>query len=947
VSKRHRSSKPIVLVLLAILGPVTALFAQSGSVSLRGRVTDQTGASIPVATVTVTANGVTRQGQTNRQGEYVFRNLAPGRWTVEITAPNFAPFEEANVVIAPGRPQVVNAQLVLATQRQKVTVQAEAPKLSISPENNASAVTVKGAALKALSNNPDELQAELQALAGPAAGPGGGQIYVNGFTATNLPPKSDILEVHVNRNPFSAAHARMGYGRVNIITKPGYQKFHGEAYAFGTDSAFDARNPFLAQEPGYHTLFYDANVGGPLGKKASFFFDAYHRDISLLSIVNAFTLNPTTFQQTPLVESVPTPSSWTRFGPRVDFQLTENNVLSVEFRHNASDSTNQGVGGFTLPSQAYNRRHSEYGLQVKDTQVLSPTAVNSLSFELGHEANRNIPVSPVGPTLDVRGAFQAGGDSQGLYREAHWNGRLEDIVETRAGRHNFSFGGRLHEYYDSLDSPGGFNGTFVFSSLAAYQITEQDLAQGMTMAQIRAAGGGASQFSITAGNPLATINFWDVGLFAEDTWNVWPNFNLSFGLRFESQSHISDHADFAPRLGIAWGLGHGATPKTLLRAGFGIFYDRVGVGDIFQAERLNGTNQQRYIINQPDFFPGIPPLGALAGATTLPTVYQLAPSLRAAYTIESAVSIERQVARNFTATVSYVNSHGVHQLLTRNINAPLPGTYNPADPSSGVRPFGNVGNIFQYESAGIFNENQIVANFNVREGAGLTLFGNYALSYANADPLGGFPMNQYDIAQDYGPASFVIRHRFLVGGTLAIPFGFQLSPFMLFNSGHPYNITIGEDLNGDSIFNDRPAFAAPGATGPNIVDTPFGSFNTQPLPGQAVIPINYLTGPSDFSVNMRLSRTFGFGRVTKGTGGRPDRRWLGFFRPSGAEERRYQLTFSITADNVFNTVNLGTPVGTVTSPLFGKSNSLAGGFFHSVGGAPWNRSVNLEARFNF
>ncbi len=935
------------------------LLAQSGVVSLRGRVTDPTGASIPGATVTATgANGAIQQTETDEQGLYSFRGLAPGSYTVAITAKNFAPFVKTAVAVVAGKVAVVNTQLAVMLQKQQVTVRTGTAKLSISPQKNASALVIKGAALKAFSDNPDEMQSELEALAGPAAGPNGGQIYIDGFAGGQLPPKSDILEVKVNTNPFTAAHENLGYGRIDVITKPGFQQFHGEVFTFGNDSAFNSRNPFVAKEPGYHSLFYHADVGGPLGKKASFFFSIFHRTSNGVSVVDAPILSQN-FQPTTLNEAVPTPSSFTFISPRFDFQLGKNNVLTVMYHHSGGSQTNGNIGQFSLPSQGVNTNHTENELHLMDTQVVNASTVNDLHFGLTREDSTTLPAS-LAPTLDIRGAFTGGGSSGGKGTESHWHSELTDEVEITAGRNNVIFGGRLRDFDESDTTTGGFNGAFVFPSLTSYQLTEEGLAQGMTMAEIQAAGGGPSQFSITAGNPLASANLWDIGLYAEDTYNLRPNLNLSLGLRFESQNHINDHADWAPRMGLAWGLGHGASPKTVLRAGFGIFYDRFGMGDILQAERLNGINQQRYVVNQPGFFPTIPPISTLGGAATFPTMYQIDPSLRAPYTIESAVSLERQVARNVTASVTYINSHGVHQLMMRNINAPLPGTYNPANPSSGVRPFGNVGNIYQYESDGIFNENQVIANFSVREGLGLTMFGFYTLSYANSDPLGGFPMNQYDIAEDYGPAGFVVRNQALVGGTFAAPLGFQLSPFVNFNSGHPYNITLGEDLFGSSIFNARPAFAPPGATGPNIVTTPFGVFDTQPQPGMTIVPINYLTGPSNFSVNMRLSRTFGFGKET-GEGGGPG--WQGprrgglggrglggpgpggFFRPNSAENRRYQITFAVMAHNLFNIVNLGTPVGTITSPLFGKSNSLAGGFFATGQGA--NRSINLMVRFSF
>ncbi|MEJ2010081.1 MAG: hypothetical protein P8Z30_18320, partial [Acidobacteriota bacterium] len=351
-----------------------------------------------------------------------------------------------------------------------------------------------------------------------------------------------------------------------------------------------------------------------------------------------------------------------------------------------------------------------------------------------------------------------------------------------------------------------------------------------------------------------------------------PNISLTMGLRLEGQNDIQDHFDVAPRMGFAWGIGGGAKgPRTVLRAGAGIFYDRLDVGNILQAEQLNGFNQQQFFVNSPDFFPPyVPSTSTLTGSATFPTVYQISPTYKSPYVIEAAVGLERQITKNIRGSVTYINTHGVHQLLTRNINAPLPSTYDPADPSSGVRPFGDVGNIYQYENAGLYNENQLIANFNVNLGPTLSLFGFYTLSYANGNAGGGrngasFPMNQYNLAQSYGPAAWAIRNRFFVGGSFSAPYGISLSPFLVVTSGHPYDVTIGEDLNGDSIFNDRPSFGTASCT--TCVVTSLGTFNIAPTSGETLVPVNYLTGPSQFSMNLRVSKTFGFGKETSGGGG--------------------------------------------------------------------------------
>ena len=948
--------------LLASTCLSAAVFAQTGNGTVSGQVTDPSGAAIPAATVTLTGpNHATQVLQTNEQGRYAFHNLAPGAYSVEISVQGFSTFTKAGLQVAAGHPQVVNAQLTVTMEKQQVTVESESQELSVSPENNVGALVLKGEALKSLSDDPDDLAAELQQLAGPAAGPNGGEIYIDGFSGGQLPPKEAILEVRVNQNPFSAQYERLGYGRIDIITKPGYQKYHGNFFTFGNDSSFNSRNPFVTDQPGYHSQMYAGSVGGPIGKKVSFFFSMFHRGTDSTSIVNAIV--PTSNfdpSGTPLNTAVASPSSRTAIRPRVDLQLSNTNVLSIRYQRWSRSNTNDGIGQFSLPSQAYDSTGTSQGVQISDTQVVSSRTVMQNRFQYRHSNNDQLPFS-TDPAVHVIGAFTGGGSSQGTSQNTSDRYELQSLISMSLGKHGLTYGGRFRDMKESVNTTSGYNGTFTFTGIDTYSLYLQGLSQGLTPAQIIAAGGGASQFAVTDGNPVAAASRIDYAFYVEDAWRVLPNLSVTTGLRLEGQNHIQDHFNVAPRIGIAWGIGGGGkTPKTVLRGGAGIFYDRFDVGNILQADQLNGINQQRYIVNSPDFFPGsIPPINTLAGSATFPTIYRISPIYQTPYVIEGAIGLERQVSRTIKTSVTYITTHGIHQFLTRNINAPLPGTYDPTIPSSGVRPFGNVGNIYEYESAGLYNENQLITNFNIRAGAALSLFGYYTLSFANTNAAGGaFPMNQYDLSQSYGNAPWAHRNRFFVGGSLGLPYGISFSPFMVITSGHPYSITLGKDLNGDSIFNDRPAFSTTNC--PTCVTTPLGIFNVDPVSGSQLVPVNYLFGPSQFSMNARVSKTFGFGREIEGggsgggggrhrhghggLGGRGLSSGGGGSRFGGSSDRRFQLELGVMARNVFNKVNLGTPIGNITSSLFGRSNSLAGGFF---GNQSANRMVNLFLRFNF
>jgi Carboxypeptidase regulatory-like domain len=956
--------------------------AQTASGTLRGRITDPSGAVVPKATVAATTtDGTSVTAVTNSQGMYELKGLAPGLYTVTAAAKGFAVDQEPAVKVVPGQVQQFDIALSIAVEKENVEVQEETPTVDVSPQNSAGTLILKGKDLDALSDDPDELQSELQALAGPSAGPNGGQIYVDGFTAGELPPKSAIREIRINQNPFSAEYDKLGYGRIEIFTKPGTDKFHGQAMINGNSSAFNALNPFVTEEPGYYSEIFNGNISGPLGKKASFFFTAQQRNIDNVSVVVAQVLGPNN-SIVPFNTTVPAPSTRLNISPRADFQLSKNNTLTVRYQYVRNNQDNEGVGQFSLPSQAFNSHSTEQTVQISDTQVLSPTMVNETRFQYIRNSSNQIPFSDQ-PTLNVLGAFNGGGSPEGTVYNNQDHYELQNYTSIAHGRHFIKFGGRLRGTLYSSNENSNFNGTFTFPSLNAYQITQIGLQEGLTPSQIRAMGGGASQFSLVAGQPLSDVSMIDVGLYAEDEWRIRPNISLSYGLRYETQTGIPYQGDWAPRISLAWGLGHSkAAPKTVLRGGYGIFYDRFSYNYLLEAERFNGVTQQQYIVAQPDFYPLVPPPSELSKlAKTSPTVYQIAPNLRIPYTMEAAFSVERQVTKNATISVTYLNSHGEHQLFMRNANAPLPGTYPPDNPI--IRPFGGTTNIYQYSSEGVFVQNQMIVNGRVSVGSKISLFGFYTLNFANSDLGAGagggggsffgggsssaeFVMNSYDPMEDYGRAAFDVRSRGVIGGTISLPHAFRLSPFILANSASPFNIIVGQDLNGDSIFNDRPALAGTAGPGGTVIVTPYGTFNTAPIPGQPITPINYGSGQSLFTLNLRLSKTFGLGPKvesrgaggarggaggggSRGGGGGLGGRGLGGgggspFNFGNETTHRYNLTFSVSARNLLNNVNYAPPVGNLDSPIFGTSNALAGPPFSS-GSA--NRRIDLQMLFSF
>jgi carboxypeptidase family protein len=974
-----RSAFIVLLMLLCVLPS----FAQQAAGALRGQVTDPSGAAISGASVIMTpAAGSPIVVQSNGQGMYEFKSLTAGKYTLTVAATGFTLYENDSVVIA-DQPLRLNVIMTIEVETQKVQVSDTAPTVDVNPNSNAGAIVISGKELEALPDDPDELQSDLEALAGPSAGPNGGQMYIDGFTAGQLPPKASIREIRINQNPFSSEYDKLGYGRIEIFTKPGTDKYHGQFFVIGNDSAFNSRNPFAGTEQPYYSTQYNGNIGGPLGKNASFFFNIERRNINELAVVNAPVLDPR-LAETTLVAAIPNPRQRTNIGPRFDWAITKNNTLTARYQYWRDTETNNGINALSLPSQGYYSKEVEHTVQISDTQVFGAKIVNETRFQYVRGNDLQNPVDS-NPTVNVIGNFVGGGNGSGTQTDQQDRYELQNYTSLIHGNHMFKFGGRLRGTQDTNSSLAGFNGTFTFSSLnGANDVPSNCTSLGQNPAcpisflyakQQLSGGSGipyATKLSFTTGLPSTKVTYYDAGVYLQDDWRIRPNITLSAGLRFETQNDIHDHGDWAPRLGFAWGVGgKRAPPKVVIRGGYGIFYDRFQSGQILQAERLNGVVQQQFFINNPTCFPGVDvALTSFSNcgpvSNSVSNVYQVSPTLHAPYTLQGAVSVERQVTKSATVSATYLNSRGFDQFLIINAAAPYPGTpcYPSCAPIAG-------GNIYRYVSEGNFKQNQLIVNTNVRVGSKVQLFGFYTLGYANSDTSGvsSFPSNSYNISQDWGRGSFDVRHRLFLGGSIAFPYLIRLNPFMVVSSGSPYNITSPIDINGDQIYNnDRPTLVSsaacpsgtPPAQGSTIYCTPLGTYDASGATGK-LLPVNYETGPARFVLNLRLTKTLGFGPKTKtgsgqgqggpgggGRGGGGPRGPLfggGPTMMSANSDRRYNLTMGIGVRNVFNNVNVANPNGVLGSSLFGRSNSLAGGPFSP--GSSANRRVELQATFSF
>jgi hypothetical protein len=968
----------------------------AGSTRVHGTITDPDGELIPGATITLTpAKGAGIVAKSGSDGTYSV-SVTPGTFTYVVTMPGFASYSAVGVKIPAVTSTTLDAKLQVGVESQIVNVEANAIQLSVDPESNQSATILTGKDLEALSDDPDELSSELTALAGPSAGPNGGQIYVDGFTGGQLPPKSSIREIRINQNPFSAQYDKLGYGRIEVFTKPGTDKLHGNFQINGNPSQFNSADPLTAgtYQPPYHTIFMFGNLTGPINKNASYNFGGTYRQIqddeftnaTILTVPGSTTLcapgDVTCTSQTPFLQSTYFPQIRADISPRLDLAFGEKNVLTARYQFVKNNATNEGVGNFALPTVGSNTSTTNNEIQLSDTQTYSSRLINETRFEYERDHSANTAISNA-PAINVTGAFTGGGSAGQNLSDHEDHYEVQNYTSLQLKKNFIRLGGRLRATREAENTDGNTNGLFTYTSLCFASVAGGVSTCGPTAGQGTSADnsyqtGTPKQFDITQViNHDIGYTFADLGVYAETDWKARQNLTISYGFRYETQNHLNDHHDIAPRVSFNYGLfsGHGA-PKTVLRGGFGIFYDRFSGGNILTLEQENGVNEKVFTVSNPAAgctpgAPGSTPLAAALIAACVPTgatastqtTYKATSNLRSPYIVEFAGGADQQVGRLGTISINYLHSQGSHELATQNIG------YN-IDPTKTTPSY-------QYFSEGVFKQNQLVINGRVQTGKRISLFGYYSLNSAHGDTSGngGEISTPGNIAADYGRVGFDVKNRLFLAGSISLPKFIQISPFMIAQSGNPYNVTTGTDTNNDTFFNDRPVFGAPngiaaGTAGTNTI-AGCGSF-VAPPPGSTsgTVPINDCTGPALFTLNFRLTKTFGFGPSTaappsqggpggggggppggghgggggggRGGGGGGGRG--GFGGGGSSTGKRYNVGIGLQMQNLFDNKDLSTPQGALTSPDFGRSTQLADGPYTTNSAL---RRISLQATFNF
>lgn len=843
-----------------------------GQSTLRVTVLDPTRAVIVAARVSIGRAGDSQKSlETNGKGEVYFPSLGPGTYRIRVEAKGFEPHEVVDLVVAPGGNSL---ELLLEVQKVKDEVQInEDPRDRKLSRNSAAFTTIlTEQQIAELPDDPEEFAEVLRQMAGPGA-----IFRVNGFTGGRFPPKSQIREIRFRLNSYAAENHEAGFVTVDIYTKPGGDLWHGSLNFGFRNGALNARNFFAPVRGPEQYRRGGFTLDGPLwpGRTSLFLYGDSSLAYDSKTIVAA--LPGSTFS-----DLITRPTRKLDLSAKVEQTLTKSHTLRVEYQRNAQKQENLGVGDFDLPDRAYSVDSSEQIVRISDTGLLTRRFVNEFRLQARWQEVSSHSVSQA-PAIIVLNAFNTGGAQVQSDRSAR-EIEIDDNVDYAIEAHSLRAGIALQMGSYSSDELSNANGTFTFSSLAAFK------------------AGRPTTFTQRVGEPHVDFQQSQWGLFLQDDFRVAKGLSLSLGVRYEGQTNLSDRNNFAPRLGVAWSPFRDG--KTTIRAGAGIFYDWFASDTYAQTLQVDGVRQHDIVVQAPGF--PDPLNGGLASALP-PGRIQRDPTLRMPYIESASLGLEREIGPRFHIRAAYFYQRGVHSLRGHNINAPVPGLGRP-DPA-----LGNVNEIESTANSTLHLLNLNISNFSRR----FSWLVNYTLSESINETDGplSLPADNGDLSGERGPAPGDSRNRLFAMANLGLFKGFRLGILSHFNTATPYNITTGRDDNRDSVSNDRPRG----------------------------VGRNSARGAAEFDASTRLSWSFGFGQQNKhGTQVSKRVTRLGNDSESvagpGGEtmDKRWRFQLYVQVFNILNHPNLTNFTGVQTSPFFGLPTAALRG-----------RRIEMGTRFSF
>src|SRR5689334_9895004 len=872
---------PIYLYAALLVFIVSGLGAAQQNVTsgtLSGRIEDEQGAIVSGVTVTATHLETNQQLTTTSdvEGRYRFPYLRTGAYDLKVEAQGFESLSKQLTVLVgqaldmPIKLDVagVTAQVrigtdtpIVETVRTQITETIRPGEIHELPLNGRNyldlALLVPG--VSPTNTGSNQRFAETSAVPGQGISIAGQRNLYNSFVVDGVSANDDAADLtgtyysqevidqfQVVTSGGIAEFGRASGGVVNILTKSGTNDLRGDVYGFIRNQRFDARNPLAPTKDLLTQAQYGVSLGGPIRRERTFFFSNFEQTRRNYSAV--LTISPAAVSSInhrlravnysgPLVTTGVVPASFdtTNFFTRIDHSLNQRNQLSARYSlYHINAVNSRSVGGLNDISRGTGLSDTDQTVVVSNVTTFSSRTLNEARFQYTN-SRLDAPVNDeVGPAVNIAGIANFGtatvsplGRDINLYEAV-------DNVSTQRGDHSLKFGGDFLYNRVNIVFPGAVQGVYTFSSLNNF-LTGNYL-------NYQQAFGAPSQ---SQSNP-------NLGVFVQDEWRLRRDLTLNAGLRYDIQDLPdpikTDTDNIAPRLGIVYAPGD---HKTVVRASFGLYYDRIPLRATSNALQRDGS---KFLVaqlspTQPGA-PSFPNVLAVQPATlpTKPNITRIDPNIETSYTEQGNLQIERELPGNAVVSIGYLHVRAQHLILSRNVNVPTV----PA--SAGIpnlgRPDPNWGNISRFESSGRSDYDGMVVSFNKRAARWANVRVSYTLS-KTIDDAGNFffssVQNNFNIRDDRGLSDNDQRHRLVVSGSLEAPQdvkasgferalrGFQLGYIFTYGSRLPFNVLLGSDRNLDTNNNDRP------------------------------VGVGRNTGRGfDFaSLDSRLSRTF---RITEGVG---------------------------------------------------------------------------------
>jgi len=848
---RASYSHAIAALLVLIFSSAPAVLAQQSvsASTLAGRVEDTTGAAIGGARIAVTSidKNQTSSSTSDEHGRYSFLYLPVGGYQLKVEHEGFATVT-LNLTLSVGQALDLPVRLGVAgltesasvsaappvvetvrTQVSETVLSREVDSLPLNGRNYLDLAALTPAVSRA---NPVANQrfAETSAVPGTQISVTGQRNINNGFILDGLSSNDDaadlpstffsqevIREFQVITSGGIAEFGRASAGIINVVTQSGTNALRARAYGFLRSQKFDARNTLAPAKDPLTQAQYGASLGGPIKRDRTFLFGNFEQTrLHNATVVTILPANVTTINSVldqinytgPRISTglVPTGYNTTNLFARADHRINPDNLLTARYSLYDIESLNaRGVGGLSAASRGTALENLDQTIALGDVATLSSNTSNEARFQFTRSRLAAPANDQVGPAITISGVANLGtstssptGRDLDLYE-------LSDNVTTMRGEHSLKFGANFLYNRVNITFPGALQGAYTFSSLALFQtgryVTYQQ-AFGLP--------------SLFQSNP-------NIGFFVQDEWRAKPGLTFNAGVRFDVQylpdPIKADTNNIAPRLGLAWAPGD---RKTVVRASYGIYYDRIPLRATSNALQRDGTKYKvaSFSFGQPGA-PVFPSVATAFPAGFLPSITTIDPKIDVAYTQRASLQIERELSSSTSLAVGYLYTRGLHLILSRNVNVPR----FPA--SAGVpnlgRPNSNFANIGRFESSGDSYYNGLTVSLNRRFSRWVGARVSYTFSRALDDAGNAFfftPQDNFNLRDDRGRSDNDQRHRLTLSGTLAAPEtkseagwrraveGFQLSYIFSYGSPLPFNILTGGDRNFDTSVNDRPVGVA-------------------------------------------------------------------------------------------------------------------------------------------